>query len=59
MDLNHKINKVNMLIDEIEEQKRAYETYEDIPKENLVYIARANDIANNMIIDLIKRGAWS
>lgn len=59
MDLNHKINKVNMLLDEIEEQKRAYKTYEAIPKENLVYIARASDIANNMIIDLIKKGAWS
>lgn len=59
MDLNHKINKVNMLLDEIEEQKRAYKTYEEIPKENLVYIARASDIANNMIINLIKNGAWS
>lgn len=59
MDLNHKINKVNMLIDEIEEKKRAYEIYEDIPKENLVYIARASDIAYNMIIGLIEKGAWS
>lgn len=59
MDLNHKIDKVNMLLDEIEERKRAYKTYEEIPKENLVYIARASDIANNMVIDLIKKGAWS
>lgn len=59
MDLNHKIDKVNMLLDEIEEQKRAYKTYEEIPKENLVYIARASDMVNNHIIDLIKKGAWS
>lgn len=59
MDFNHKINKVNMLLDEIEEQKRAYKTYEDLPKENLVYAVRGYDIALDMIIDLIKKGAWS
>lgn len=59
MNFDHKINKVNMLLNEIEEQKRAYETYERIPKENLVYAVRGYDIAFDMIVDLIKKGAWS
>ena len=58
MDFNHKINKVNMLLDKIEEQKRFYENYEDVPKENLVYAVCAYDIAFDMIVDLIKKGAW-
>lgn len=59
MDFNHKIKKLNMLLAEINEQQRAYKAYEEIPKENLVYAVRAYDIAFDMIVDLIKKGAWS
>ena len=58
MDFDHKINKANMLLDEIENKKRLYENYEDIPKEKLVYIVRAYDLAFDVIVDLIKKGAW-
>lgn len=59
MDFNHKINKINKLIDKIEDKLKDYKTYEEIPKENLVYAVRGYDIAFDMIVDLIKKGAWS
>lgn len=59
MDYNHKINKVNKLLDEIENKLKDYKTYEEIPNENLVYAVRGYDIAFDMVIDLIKKGAWS
>ena len=59
MDLDHKIDRANSLLDAIEEEKRAYKTIEDIPTENLVYIVRCYDIFTAMTIDLIDKGAWS
>lgn len=58
MDFNHKINKVNKLIDEIEDKLKDYKTYEEIPKENLAYAVRGYDIAFEMVVGLIKKGAW-
>ena len=59
MDYNHKIKKVNMLLDKIEDKLEDYRVYEEIPNENLVYAVRGYDIAFDMVIDLIKKGAWS
>lgn len=58
MDFNHKIKKVNKLLDKIEDKLKDYKTYEEIPEESLVYAVRGYDIAFDMVIDLIKKGAW-
>lgn len=58
MDLQHKIDRTNVLYDKIYRIESKYETYEDIKHEGLVKIIRMHDIAFDMIIDLIKKGAW-
>lgn len=59
MDLQHKINRANMLYDEIYRIEDAYDYYEDIPVCDLLKIIRMHDMAFDMTIDLIKKGAWS
>ena len=58
MDLNHKIDKANILYDEIEKIESKYENYEDISREDAIKIVRMHDIAINMTVDLIEKGAW-
>lgn len=58
MDLQHKINRTNILYDEIYRIESKYETYEDINHKDMVKIIRMHDIALDMTIDLIKKGAW-
>lgn len=59
MDLQHKINRTNMLYDEIYRIDGSYDYYEDIPVCDLLKIIRMHDMAFDMTIDLIKKGAWS
>lgn len=59
MDFNHKIDKANALYDEIEKIESKYKKYEDINHEDAIKIIRMHDIAINMTVDLIDRGAWS
>lgn len=58
MDLQHKIDRTNILYDEIYRLESKYEAYEDINHEDMVKIVRMHDIAFDMILDLIKKGAW-
>lgn len=59
MDLQHKINKVNMLYDEIDRIELDYDFYEDMKVSDLVKIIRMHNIARKMTILLIKKGTWS
>lgn len=59
MDLQHKIDRTNILYDEIFKIEAKYDIYEDIPHEDAVKIMRMHDIAFDMTVDLIKKGAWS
>ena len=58
MDLQHKIDRTNILYDEIYRLEAKYETYEDINHNEAIKIIRMHDIAFDMTIDLIKKGAW-
>lgn len=58
MDLQYKIDRTNILYDEIYRLESKYETYEDINHKDMVKIVRMHDIAFDMILDLIKKGAW-
>ena len=59
MDLQHKIDRANLLYDEINKLESSYEFYEDIPVCDLLKIIRMHDMSFNMVVDLIKKGAWS
>lgn len=58
MDLQHKIDRANILYDEIFKIEAKYETYEDIINKDLVKIARMHDMAFAMTVGLINAGAW-
>lgn len=58
MDFQHKIDRVNALYDEIDRLESNYKTYEEINHEDAVKIIRMHALARNMIIYLIKKGAW-
>ncbi|AXY83865.1 hypothetical protein 25138ceduo_00021 [Lactococcus phage STA251] len=58
MDLQHKIDRTNILYDEIYRLESKYETYEEINHDDLIKIIRMHDIAFDMTVDLIKKGAW-
>lgn len=58
MDLQHKIERANILYDEIHALQSKYETYEKISHEDATKIMRMHDIAFDMVVDLIKKGAW-
>lgn len=58
MDFQHKIDRTNILYDEIYRLESNYETYEEINHEDAVKIIRMHDIAFDMTVDLIKKGAW-
>ena len=59
MEFQHKIDRVNILYDEIFKMELKYETYEEISHEDAIKIMRMHDIAVDMIINLIKKGAWN
>lgn len=58
MDFQHKIDRTNILYDEIDRLVSKYDVYEDISQEDSIKIIRMQDIARVMTIDLIKKGAW-
>ena len=59
MDLQHKIDRANMLYDEIYKIEGGYDYYEEIPVCDLLKIVRMHDMAFDMTVDLIKKGAWN
>lgn len=58
MDLQHKIDRANMLYDEIDRIESKYEAYEDINHKDMVKVIRMHDMAFKMTLDLIEKGAW-
>ena len=58
MDFQHKIDRTNILYDEIYRLESKYETYEEISHNEAIKIIRMHDIAFDMTISLIKKGAW-
>lgn len=59
MDLQHKIDRANLLYDEINNLEGSYDYYEDIPVCDLLKIIRMHDMAFDMVVDLINNGAWN
>lgn len=59
MDLQHKIDRANILYDEINKLEGGYDYYEDVPVCDLLKIIRMHDMAFDMTVKLIKKGAWS
>ena len=55
MDLQHKIDRANMLYDEIARIEAKEEFYEDLSVSDLLKIVRMHDIAFDMTVDLIKK----
>ena len=59
MNLQHKIDRANILYNEINRIEAKHEFYEDFPISDLIKIIRMHNIAFDMTIDLIKKGAWN
>lgn len=59
MNLQHKIDRANLLYDEIYKLEGNHEFYEDIPVCDLLKIIRMHDMAFDMTVELIKKGTWS
>lgn len=57
--IERKRERANILYDAIYEIEGKYETYEEISREDAIKIIRMHDIAFDMTVDLIKKGAWN
>lgn len=56
--LKRKRERANILYDAIYKTEGKYKTYEEISHEDAIKIIRMHDIAFDMTVDLIKKGAW-
>lgn len=58
MDYNKRIDALNRIIDKVDDISSSYESYDEMSREELTYIAKAMTIVSTQTIDLIKRGVW-
>ena len=58
MDYNNRINKMNKILDKVDDICEEYKSYNDMTREDLTYIAKAMTVVNLETIKLIKKGVW-
>ena len=58
MDYNNRIDKMNKILDKVDDICKENKSYNDMTREELTYIAKAMTVVNLETIKLIKKGVW-